>query len=146
MALGAPRKTLDEIRREVDAEFAGTPIADAAAGEAGAKRYSPRRDVVKYDVDDELRRDRRAERVDQLDRIAVVEVGDARRGRLVVVGRVEAHGRREAGRAHEAARLLVIGEVVGGREREHDVGIDGAHERSRAAQQLVQHLEDRPRP
>ena len=55
MALGAPRKTLDEIRREVDAEFAGTPIADAAAGEAGAKRRSPRRDVVKYDVDDDLR-------------------------------------------------------------------------------------------
>jgi len=55
MALGAPRKTLDEIRHEIDAEFAGTPIADAAAGEAGAERRSPRRDVVRYDVDDDLR-------------------------------------------------------------------------------------------
>jgi hypothetical protein len=55
MALGAPRKTLDEIRHEIEAEFAGTPIADAAAGEADVKRRSPRRDVVKYHVDDDLR-------------------------------------------------------------------------------------------
>lgn len=59
MAFDAPRKTLDEIRREIDAEFAGRPTADGAAADAGAERSAPLRDDVGEDVRlEDLRRHR----------------------------------------------------------------------------------------
>jgi len=43
MAFDAPRKTLDEIRREIDAEFGPPPVTDAPAEADVAERARPDR-------------------------------------------------------------------------------------------------------
>ncbi len=75
-------------------------------------------------VDDEVGLHRAAERVGPFDRVDVIEVRDAaeRRGRRPLAGRVVGDRGGEAGFADEHARQLVVGHVVDGRSRQHDVG------------------------